>query len=175
TGSTITFDTHLKGVIRLVRGISIDKNLSIHGPGVDSLSISGSGGLNVLLVEPDASVTIFGLAFRGTNQEQKSSGIIINDGTLTSSTISGDTATDGPGGGIENFGPLKILNSRIIGNTAIYGAGISNYGVPLTLTNSIVSGNHAPGQGYGGGILNLGGGSLTLTNSTVSSNTAGYG
>ena len=261
TGSTIMFDPHLNGVIRLVSGISIDKDLSIHGPGVDSLSISGSGGLNVLLVEPDASVTISGLAFKGTNQEQKGSGIIFNDGTLTitnvllsgnstvdgagisntgtlilnnstisnnntisvsnstnpnitiaggignlgtltlnnstisdnttnnsgggiynggiltitKSTVSGNIATNGEGGGIENFGSLKILNSSIIGNTAIYGAGISNGDAPLTLINSIVSGNDASSQGYGGGILNRNGGLLTLTNSTVSSNTAGYG
>ncbi len=175
-GSTITFDTNLRGKIKLVSNISIDRDLSIRGPGASNLSISGSGGFNVLLVEPWASVTISGLAFSGTNQLQKGFGIIINDGklTLTNITVSGNSTYDGAGGITNNnAGTLTINNSTISGNTStisnensIGGGGISNAGA-LILNNSTISDNTT--NNGGGGISNIG--TLTLTNSTISHNT----
>src|SRR6266542_4227121 len=86
-GGIVTFDDHLKGVIKLMSSLSIGQDLIIRGPGVGNLSIIGDGEFNVVHVEQWASVTISGLAFKGTNQIQKGAGIIINDGTLTLTNI----------------------------------------------------------------------------------------
>ncbi len=93
--------------------------------------------------------------------------------TLSKSTVSGNTATNGEGGGISNdfSGTLTLIDSTVSGNTATGGGGgISSNGT-LTLTNSTVSGNSSTRVGEGGGIdNNLG--TLTLSTSTVSGNTA---
>ncbi|MEB3336634.1 MAG: CHAT domain-containing protein, partial [Leptolyngbyaceae bacterium] len=98
-------------------------------------------------------------------------GGIYNRGTLTltSSIVSGNTASD-RGGGIANrySGTITLTDSTVIGNSASRnGGGISNYGT-LTLSNSTVSGNST--FQHGGGISNYG--SVTLSNSTVSGNSA---
>lgn len=82
--------------------------------------------------------------------------------TLTNSTVSGNSATEGSGGGISNEGgTLTLTNSTIAGNTAVRnGGGIFGR---ATLTNSTISGNTAI---RGGGIA----GSATLTNTTVAGN-----
>jgi len=180
SGSTIRFDTHLRGVIKLVSNISIDRDLTIRGPGASILSISGSGGFNVLLVEPWASVIISGLAFRETNQLHKGFGIVINDGTLTLTniTVSGNSTYDGAGGITNNYtGTLTINNSTISGNKStissdksIGGGGIGNEGT-LLLNNCTISDNTT--NTGGGGISNTG--TLTLTNSTISHNTSSGG
>ncbi len=204
SGSTITFATGIKGRIVLNSELVIKKNLTIRGPGAGILSITGSGGFNVVTVRQGVTATISGLAFNETRQTEAGFGIIYNYGTLTltnitvsgnttlagagaisnegtltltNSTISNNTTLGAWGGGIGNYGgSVKIVNSTISGNTAFAGAGIFNNGGPLTLSNSMVFGNRTSDSGgYGGGIHNVGGGTLTLTNSTVSDNTAGYG
>ncbi len=73
--------------------------------------------------------------------------------TLTNSTVSGNSATAGAGGGIDNiFGTVSLFNSTVSGNSADFGrgGGINNFGT-LTLTHSTVSGNSAS---EGGGIFN---------------------
>jgi hypothetical protein len=74
--------------------------------------------------------------------------------------------------GVTNSGGIvSLIDSTVSDNNApgVAGAGISNYGDgSVTLTDSTVSGNRA---GVGGGIYNDGG-SVTLTDSTVSGNTA---
>ncbi len=109
-----------------------------------------------------------------------SSGGISNSGvrmTIIDSTISGNTATDGGGGGIGNGSILTLVNSTISGNQCIGipannpgGGGISSGGGTLTLNNSTVSGN-TTSSWRGGGIFN-GGSSVYLNNSTISNNSA---
>jgi transcriptional regulator with XRE-family HTH domain len=184
-GGIVTFDTHLKGVIRLMSNINIGKNLTIRGPGVGNLSIVGNGEYNVVEVEPWASVTISDLAFNGTDQIRRGYGIIINFGTLslTNCMVSGNTTSFGSGG-ISNYGgdsrpgssgKLRLTNCIISGNETEYafGGGIRNYSGSITILNSRISYNSAEA---GAGIFNNGG-SLTLSNSTVSDNSAyeGYG
>ena len=120
-------------------------------------------------------------------------GIYSSSGSLTivSSTVADNSARSG-GGGIKGFGTLT--DSTVSGNSAKFGGGISG---SVTLTNVTVSGNSAWSSVGGGGIYghgtltnvtvsgNSGGGSggintgpdrgmLTLTNSTVLGN-SGYG
>ena len=92
----------------------------------------------------------------------------------------GSVVTIGPGVSAAISG-LTITN----GKSADFGGGIKNSsGGSVTLTDSIVTGNTAPGEpvavppvaGLGGGIYNGGVGSVvTLTDSTVSGNTAARG
>jgi CSLREA domain-containing protein len=100
---------------------------------------------------------------------------------LINSTVSGNDATLGRGGGIFNTelfgfpGTVSITNSTVSGNYSRQGGGIFNVGI-LSLTNSTVSGNTATFlsgpdfYGWGGGVHN--GGTASLTNSTVSDNRA---
>ena len=96
--------------------------------------------------------------------------------SLTSVTVSGNSAGGQLGGGILNQGTLTLTNSTVSGNSSTFstsplggtgGGGIHNDNSgTMTLINSTVSGN------TGGGIRSDG--TMTMTNSTVSGNTAEF-
>jgi hypothetical protein len=71
---------------------------------------------------------------------------------VENSTFSGNRATDGYGGGIDNVGngQLRLVGSTVMENTANAGAGISNNG-NLQMLNCTVSGNTGT---MGAGIAN---------------------
>jgi predicted outer membrane repeat protein len=131
-------------------------------------------------------------------------GGISNQGTLTvgDSTVSGNTASSGPGGGINNGvnatlvvttstvrdnyslgaggginsnGSLTVRDSWLFGNSADNCGGIDSVGTGVTATviRSSVHGNTAR-VGVGGGIC-ASQGTLTLSESAVYRNTAGFG
>jgi hypothetical protein len=103
------------------------------------------------------TLTIMGSTISG-NFASLTGGGISGDGTITNSTISGNTAgggkdhRPGSGGGIFS-GALAISNSTITGNTAW--------------------GDDFKGPGLGGGIDS--GGTVTITNSVLSNNSATKG
>jgi hypothetical protein len=132
-------------------------------------------------------------------------GGISNQGTLTvaGSTVSGNRAANGPGGGINNFvnatlvvtvstvrdnyslgaggginnnGTLTVRDSRLFGNSADNCGGIDSVGVGVAATvgQSSVHGNTAR-VADGGGICDGQGSALTLFDSSVYGNTAGFG
>lgn len=98
--------------------------------------------------------------------------------SLVSSVVSGNQ-TINYGGGIyaANSSSLTISNTTVSNNSAInvitpsesLGGGIFNNSIPMTLTNSTVSGNTSSGDG--GGIYHYNA-ALNLVNSTVSGNMA---
>ncbi|MBN2291452.1 MAG: right-handed parallel beta-helix repeat-containing protein [Pirellulales bacterium] len=96
--------------------------------------------------------------------------------TVTSSTISGNSA-DERGGGIFGLGFVKVTLSTISGNSAKYGGG-GIAGDNVTVTSSTVSENSASGQGsfssgpYGGFGGGISGSTVTVTSSTISGNSA---
>ena len=92
--------------------------------------------------------------------------------TLNSSTVSGNIATtdNANGGGIFNRGTSTLTSSTVSGNNASDGGGIFNSGGTLTLNSSTVSGNTA--QTDGGGIHNLNFSLLTVEQSIVAGNIA---
>jgi hypothetical protein len=149
-GDTIDFNLTYPATITLTSqalvgtNLTIDKNLTIRGPGASNLTVSGNGAAQVFSITSAATVSISGL-----------------------------TVTDGKndnGGAIENSGTLTLSNSVISSSSSIQGAGINNQSTGvLTVTNSTFSGNTA--SGIGGGIYNAG--TATVTASTFSSNTAG--
>lgn len=87
---------------------------------------------------------------------------------LTNSTVSKHKAQE-YGGGIYNLGALSTANATISGNDALSGGGISNVGQgTVELGNSTIKAN---GASAGGGIYNENG-TLAITQSTINNNAA---
>ncbi len=178
-GDTINFS--VTGTITLTSGqLLISKDLTISGPGADSLAISGNNASRVFKISLSKTVTISGVTIQNGNipTGQQGGGGISNWGTLTlnnvvvkNNTVNGTDSSD-VGGGIKNggMGPamLTINNSTVTGNTADRGGGIFNAGsTTLSLSNSTISDNTAVD---GGGMEIYG--TAALTNVTISGNTA---
>lgn len=136
-----------------------------------------------LLITANSSLAINGtganrLAVSGNNQSRV---FRITGGAITA--ISGLTITHGNsaaslpnnfGGGffVSDGSALTLTNSAVIGNSAPgAGGGISNVNSTVSLANCTVSGNSAGFFNFGGGIYNSNG-TVSLTNSTVSNNSA---
>ncbi len=200
-GDTINFS--VTGQITLTNGqILITKNVTIAGPGPETLAISGNNHSRVFEISPAITVNISGLTIRdghpadGTDADPKGEhgGGIYNGGTLSlrACSLSGNSAGNGSpalssgvgggsGGGLYNQGTLNVIACTISGNTAGHsgggsdggsGGGVFNLGTCI-LDVSTVSGNAASDDGAGGGIYNLG--LLTLNASTIVSNSGGPG
>jgi CSLREA domain-containing protein len=144
-----------------------------------SMTITGSGG--VARIQGDintwsdrifhihsGSVTMTSLEI--ANGSRLGGSIRVESGATLALTKS--TVRDAKeGGGIFNFGMLKLTSSTIRDNLGSQsGAGIANFGT-LSLVRSFVSGNTTPGDA--GGILNAG--NADLVDSTIELNNASFG
>jgi parallel beta-helix repeat protein len=176
---------------------TISKNLTLDGIGPAVLDGSLAG----------RTVTVGGGAVVSLNHLIITNGVggINNQGTLTvrNSTVSGNTASNGPGGGINNAvgailvvtvstisnnyslgaggginnnGALTVRDSHLFGNSADNCGGIDSVGVGVTAAvgQSSVNGNTAR-VADGGGICDGQTSVLTLTGSSVYGNTADFG
>jgi Ca2+-binding RTX toxin-like protein len=133
--------------------------------------LSNSNGGGILVEEAG----ILGLTHTDvTNNQGFDGGGIYNDGTtllFSGSAVNNNTST-GYGGGIRNYGNLKIIDSTISNNNGSAGGGIYNSGTQ-TLINTTVSNNTAKYEG--GGIYNyFYTASSALLNTTVSGNKAEF-
>jgi hypothetical protein len=184
-GDTIRFDPSLNGqTITLTSGeLSVNKNVTISGPGAGQLSVSGNAADRVFHISLGKTVTISGLTILNGSAPAPNrwgGGIYNEHATLTLNhcTISGNSANQGSGGGIYNDGyagsaTLTIANCTISGNSAWPGGGIYNDQGTVTIASSTLSGNSDNGYNFGGAIVNIG--RLTITNSTLSGNSAAFG
>jgi hypothetical protein len=164
--------------------LTINKNITIQGPGADLLTINafdptpatnnGDGSRVLYINAPGlASVSISGLTLTGGDTTGGAAIFNSENLTLTASTISGNAAQFGGGGIYSGSGTsLTIASSTITGNVASLGGGISASGATLSITSSTFSGNTA--ASYGGGIFAQAS-SVTLISSTVSNNSGSYG
>lgn len=145
-------------------------NLTILGPGVRDLTISGGGQFGVFQVAAISHATIAGLTITGGFDSQGAG--IENYGqlNLVDLTITGNDATEMGGGGVNNtlYGQLTIDQSTISGNLSNLGngGGIANSGI-LTINASTISGNTVS-LASGGGIANTG--MMTIGESTIANN-----
>jgi Periplasmic copper-binding protein (NosD) len=88
--------------------------------------------------------------------------------TISDSTISDNSASnDGGGLSFSTGGTATISNSRISGNSAGFGAGISVGDSKVVIQNSTISGNTALSDGAG---IWIDGKALTILDSTISGN-----
>jgi parallel beta-helix repeat protein len=148
-GATIAFDKSTfarHSVIALTAGPLELSNatgpITILGPGLGKLAISGAGASRVFQVDKGTSASLSGL------------------------NITGGFAT-GDGGGLLNLGTVNLSGDAIVGNSAVDGGGVANSGTAVILGSSI-DGNVASADG--GGIFNTG--ALTLILSDLSANSA---
>src|SRR2546423_12569 len=143
-GDTVRFDPSLNGkTITLTSGeLSVNKNVTISGPGAGQLSVNGNAAGRVFRISAARTVTISGLTIQNGSAPapNRQGGGIYNDHAtlmLNNCTISGNTADQGTsggvGGGIYNDGyggrrTLRLLTATSMGNPAGPGGGISNNG-----------------------------------------------
>jgi CSLREA domain-containing protein len=136
-------------------------------PGVGGAIRANSNGL---LTVQDSTLSGNTTAFEGGAIDAN-----IGPLTVTNSTISGNKAMNGAGGGIENDAPftaLTITGSTFSGNSATtLGGGVATH-ADATISNSTFSGNMA---GTTGGGMDFGFGTSSLTNATIAFNTAPAG
>ncbi len=141
---TITFG--VTGTITLASELTIDKNLTIQGPGASLLTISGNNAVrvfNIGSVTPAINVTISGLTIANGRHRG----------------ADGSPGETGFGGGILNgsTGTLSLNNVVVTGNQAIGGDAVGIF---------------AGGCGVGGGIYNSGAGTINITGSSITGNLA---
>jgi len=158
--------------------ITIDRTISIIGPGPDELIIDGSANGRIFQVfssEENLDVSISGITL--TNGSASSGGAICNDESLalTNVVITTNTSPSGfGGGGIFNNGiSLIVTKSTIMNNSSNLGGGIANRsGGSLIIDFTNISGNFANADhtSSGGGIHN--GGEAFISDSAVSGNMA---
>ena len=185
-GDTINFT--VTGTITLTNGeLLVTNNLTIAGPGVTNLAVSGNSSNRVLEIVSNATVSVSGLtlrdgrtaaaaAFAGGSNARPGGGIY-NAGTLTLSNCiitrnvtgrggdnnTGNAGDGGDGGGIFNLATLTLEGCSITGNYC--GDGGDFYAGPYF-------GSGGAG-GKGGGICSLG--QLNLTGCTLNGNFSGSG
>ena len=160
---TITFQPGLTGTITLTTGqLEIDKNVTISGPGVSVITVSGNNASRVFHVQTGKTATISNLTI--ANGKANFGGGIYNLGNLTISncTFTNNYAQGGEGGAIDTEGgTVTVVNSTISGNRAdTDGGGLLNCGASQTiLTNVTITNNHADNDndsiGAGGGIAQI--------------------
>ena len=152
---------------------------------MDGTTVSGNtstyscGGVDVHCPFEIKNCTITGNEAKAWSNIQNGGGLYIGNctGTITNTTISGNTA-GGDGGGIYIFGTadVTITDCIIKDNTATTGGGggiyIDDSTTTLKMEGGEISGNTAGGDG-GGVAVNKG--TFTLENGTISGNGAAYG
>jgi hypothetical protein len=184
-------DFSIIGRINLTLGhITINKNLTITGPGAGLLTIDAAGndptpdqnngdGSRVFDIGDNISfavtnVSVSGLSLTG-GDVAVGGGAIRSVGanlTISGSTINGNSALSG--GGVDIVGgPLRatvtIRNSTISGNSATTGGGIFHQFTQLTVTDSTIHENSATADGGGIGGANS---TLMVTKSLIHGNSA---
>jgi hypothetical protein len=178
---TITFCTGVTGTINLTSKLTVDKGVTIVGPGANVLALDGNGSNRVFYVSSSLPVSISGLTItNGYAGGLDTAGGIVNEQsslTLSNCVVSGNHGYNG--GGIYNYnGVLSVYNSTLSGNSAWIGGALMNDGQgsggnPVVhIYNSTISGNSS--SGFGGAFFNSGYflavSTIKIVNSTVSGN-----
>jgi hypothetical protein len=171
SGATIRFAHSLScSAIILKTAIHLDRSVSIEGPGLSTLEMSGNNAVNIFDVPSGVTATIEGLTIANGGGNYNG-GAIYSNGTLTvaDSELSLNSA-GGVGGAISNVGGvLNVTNTTFLANSSGgVGGGIFNdTSSTMTVSDSVLIYNNAD---TGGGILNEG--MATIINSTLTDNDA---
>ena len=176
---TITFANDYIITLNVSQLPSITSTIIITGNGreksiIQAHSLSDTANWRIFNVDPSGNLTLSGLTLKHGKVVESGGGIFNNAGALTIDECS-ISDNVGNGGGIFNDGgTVTITNSFISNNSA--GTSTNAGGIYNSYGTLIISGcTFYENTGYnGGGIFNLGSGSVTVTNSTFSSNSAEY-
>ncbi len=177
-GSTIRFDPVFFGTPRTIplggSVLTVNKNLTIIGPGLGLLTIDGENSTRVLNVDSPAILTLSGVRIIRGNGSGSVGGCVLNNATFNATDlIVENCSSTSTGGGIFSAGPMTLTNSTISRNTAVGSAGIfNNTGQTANVNNSTISNNTAT-NGGGGGIGNAG--TVIVFGSTFVGNSALFG
>jgi hypothetical protein len=137
----------------------------------DAVSIKGPGAAN-LAINAAGKSRIFDI---DDGDDTSNIAVSISGLTLTGGHASGASRTDSVGGAISSYEKLTLSNSVVTGNTAAGdGGGVYTYNYGATsIVNSRISGNNAGGDGGGIFAEAYNRGTVSIQNSTISGNTAG--
>jgi hypothetical protein len=156
------------GTITLTSGeLVVAKNLTIVGPGVSALVISGNNSMRVFHVNTNVSLTLSnqtianGVGDKGAGVYNSGGELILYHCTLVNNSAtgqaganySGNPGTNSCGGAVYNSGVLKAINCSFVSNSVVGGAGATG-AWPSSFGG-------AGGDGNGGAIGNDG--TLILT------------
>lgn len=173
---TITFSSSLSGVITLGAGeLTLTDGVTITGPSLGQLVISGGNASRILTVNAGVTATISGLFFTDGNDTGDIGGGAINNlGTLTlTRSIFTDNTAASTGGAIQNTGTLTVELSAFTSNTTPgSGGAIENMGGTLTVRSTSFTGNSGA---ISGGAIDFFTGTATIETSTFSANIGGTG
>lgn len=194
--STLEIDTSLRidgpGARRLaVSGMDASRVFHVRGAGTDAEirdltirdgSVPGTHPMGAGLLADDNAVRVRLVRVAVVDNEAASTtdlplggGIGVVAGTLElfDSTVAGNRAPDGGGGGIMVGDPagLVIRGSTIVGNSASAGGGVVSFDSAGTISDSTIAGNTATTSGHG--LLSSDGGEITVERSLLSGNSCG--
>jgi CSLREA domain-containing protein len=165
------------------RTLTINKNLTIAGPGANLLTLqrlAASGPFRIFNVAGSGlTVNLQGMTITG-GSDSGSGGGILNQGAntlfITGCQVAGNVANL-TGAGVRNLtGTVNIIGSAIVNNRALagtgLGSGVHSSGGSVSITNSTVSGNtnSVTAASYGGGGIWIAGGTANIASSTISDN-----
>lgn len=174
SGDVIFFDLNYPATITLESQLGIYNAMTIQGPGLGQLTVSGNETCRVFYVRTPGSVYIPDISIASGNAEDEDGGGIYNYCyNLTTINCALIENNAGSGGGIYNYYSDSILtNCTFSSNSAIDGGGIYNDSCSPTVTNSTFSSNSA-GR-FGGGMCNKDS-NPKVTNCTFSESFSSFG
>jgi CSLREA domain-containing protein len=180
--SDIFFDPALTltpATLRFGTQISIDRNVSIHGPGAQRLALNGGRQARVLTVLDNRLVSISGLTLADGNANNRDNtppnpgagGVVLNGAgshlSIIDSVISGGrTIGTNAGSAVQNRGALLLRGSTLSGNAG----SASNSAVLSGLANSTTRIELSTISGNRGNALGLEQASATVLRSTIHAN-----
>jgi hypothetical protein len=169
-----TVDFSVTGTINLssLGQLTINKSLTIDGPGANLLTIDAQHNSRVFNIDDgngnaDKLAAISGLTLTGGNTDLGGAVLARENLSVTDTMISGNFADAGGGVAIQ-YGNVTVTGSTISNNSARYGGGIYKIGGDLTIAGSTISDNRAYDEG--GGLFDLGG--TTVSRSAITDNMA---
>ncbi|MBE9505585.1 MAG: right-handed parallel beta-helix repeat-containing protein [Chloroflexi bacterium] len=167
----VVFD--VTGTITLTTGeLLVNQNLTISGPGVCVLTVSGDCTSRVFRMGDSTAVhvSLSGLLVQSGNAASANGGGVHNaaDLTMTDCMVKICQA-DGMGGGIYNTGDLDMTRCIVSGSAKTDGGGVYNTNV-LTMTDCEVTESSA--DDMGGGLYGTAGCTIAMTGCTVCENWA---
>ena len=172
---TITFDPAVTGTITLTSGeIAITDSVTISGPGMGALEISGNDASRIFNVSGTADVTVAGLGLAHGNASNASAVYAGQTGSITFDRVDihDNHATGGWGAlYLRNTGAVTITNSKVRANTANNGNSVSAIYTRRNTTSVTISGTSVTGNVGTGSVLNLYSvGDISIVDSTVADN-----